>query len=259
MIKLSRIFIALIFAFIINAVLFGISSYANLMLRQPSLTLFLKQGQNFNGGIILENTLDQDLNVSVQSVDSFDNSGKPQKRSSGTMIKLAEKEFIIPPKGIYDLRYSLKVPKNGEGEYWSSIIYSYNAGSIKGPEDMTVNFRMHVEEPVYVKVINTEKRDLLIETFEAIYSESKNIDIKSKIKNTGNIIEEVKASFLILDLQGKILASFKSNMLRAYPGQEYDMNLNKEITLEKGMIKIIGSYDFGGENIKTVEKEIMIN
>lgn len=259
MIKLSKIFVALIFAFLMNAVLFGISSYANLILRQPSLTLFLKQGQNFNGGIILENNSNQDLNVSVQSVDSFDNLGKPQKRSSGTMIKLAEKQFVISSKGIYDLRYSAEVPKNGEGEYWSSIIYSYNAGSIKGPEDMTVNFRMHLEEPVYVKVLSTEKRDLLIETFEAVFSESKNIEIKSKIKNTGNVIEEVKASFLILDLRGKILASFKSNTLRAYPGQEYDMNLNKEIKIEKEKIKIIGSYDFGGENIKAAEKEIIIN
>lgn len=246
-------FIALFYLF------FSGSSFANLMLREPSVNLFLKQGQKFKGGIVLENISSKDLRVSAASVTSFDKNGNPEKRSSSNMLKLDKNSFVIPAKNIYVLRYSVDIPKDANGGYWSSIIYTYYGGSMPGPEGITFNFKMHDEAPVNISVLDTAQKKLAIKKIEAVYSEGITLEIKSSVKNIGNIFEEVKPVFLILDPDGKLLYSLKANTFKAYPSHEYSIDLRKELKIEKGRNKLIGIFDFGADEILTIEKELLIN
>lgn len=253
---LIKIFLSLIFAFIFGFLFSGIS-HANLVLREPSLKLFLSGGQNFNGRIILENNGSEPLLVSAESVSSFDKAGRPEKRSSSKWIKLEESEFVIPPKSIKDLKFVASVPVDAKGGFWSGIMYSYYAGSAKGPEGITLNFKMHIEEPVYVTVLNTLEKKLSVISLDAVYRDG-NLSISSIIKNTGNIFEEINAIFLIEDSEGNIIDSIKNDRLRTYPGEEYNINIERKIDLKNRKTKIIGIFEFEDKNVKTAGKEIII-
>lgn len=235
------------------------TAHANLMLRQPSLKLLLKQGQNFNGGIVLENVSDKPLKVKAEFVDSMDKDGKTVKRACSEWMDLAENEIVIPPNSVKDLRVNIKVPKNVSGGYWTAIVYSYYSGQMKGPEDMVFNIKMHIEMPVNIQIADTVKNDLSFEKTDLSYSAEKALSVKAKVKNTGNSFAEAKLLAVILGPGGNVAEKFVSEKFKLYPDEEKDLSYNKNLSLPKGGYKVVFMLDFDGGEPKTIEKEFAVN
>lgn len=241
------------------AILIAGTADANLMLRQPSLKLLLKQGQAFNAGIVLENVSDKPLKVKAEFVDTLDKDGKAVKRSCSKWMNLVESEFVIAPNSVKDLRLDLKVPQNASGGYWTAIVYSYSKGQVKGPEDMTFNIKMHVEMPVNIQIADTVKNDLYFEKTSINYSPEKVLSIKSNVKNTGNSFTEAKLLTVIFDPKGNVVERLSSEKFKIYPDEEKELSYSKALDLPKGGYKAVFMLDFEGGTLKTIEKEFVVN
>jgi len=250
---------ALLFISIATALFVVGTAHASLMFRQPSLKLMLKQGQSFNGGIVLENVSDKPLKVKAEFVDTIDKDGKAVPRSCSKWIELPESDFVIPPNSIKDLRVNIKVPKNVSGGYWTAIVYSYYNGQMKGPEDMTFNIKMHIEMPVEIQISDTIKNDLSADDIEIACSPEKTLTIKAKVKNTGNSFAEAKLMSMVLGSDGKVADKFISEKFKTYPGDEKELAYNKKIELKSGVYKAVFMLDFDGGELKTIEKEFVVN
>ncbi|MFA5103573.1 MAG: hypothetical protein WC527_00105 [Candidatus Margulisiibacteriota bacterium] len=235
------------------------TSYASLMFRQPSLKLMLKQGQSFNGGIVLENVSDKPLKVHAEFVDTIDKDGKAVPRACSKWIRLPENDFVIPPNSIKDLKLNIKVPKNASGGYWTAIVYSYYNGQMKGPEDMTFNIRMHIEMPINIQISDTVKNDLSADNIEIVYSPEKTLTAKAKVKNTGNSFTEAKLMSVVFGPDGKIADKFISEKFKIYPDEEKELSYSKKLELSKGAYKAVFMLDYEGGELKAIEKEFAVN
>lgn len=240
MIKIYRSMAITAAAAAVLCVIFGTAN-ASLMLRQPSVKLFLAQGQTFSGGIILENVSDKPLEVKTGFADSLDKGGKPVKNACAKWINLADENFVIPAKGMKDLRFTVSVPKDAKGGYWTGLVYTYNYGKIKGPEDITMNVKMNLEEPIEITVSDTIERKLTIENLD-VTSFAGSVEVKVSLKNTGNTFMQVTPKFIIADSTGKVVKTIRSGSFKTYPEREYDMKGGE--TLEKGRYSLIAMFDF---------------
>ena len=234
----------------------GVSS-ASLMLRQPSVDLSLNSGAAFSGGIILENVSSQPLNVKVRMADSADKDGKTITRACSTWIKLSEENFTLPANSIKDLRFTADIPKEAQGGYWTALVYTYDYGKVKGPSGMDVNIKMNIEEPFRIMINGTLKKNLVAEKTEALYN-SGTIEVSSKVKNIGNTFEDVNPTALIVDKDGKVVRTINSHTIKAYPGEEYDIDLRGTLDAPQGKYKVISIFEYGGDKVLTVEKSLAV-
>jgi hypothetical protein len=235
------------------------SAQASLMLRQPSIKMLLKPGETVSNGIVLENASDGPLTVDVQLADTLDSNGKPVKRACADWIKLNETSFTIPAKSIKDLRYSVSVPKDTQGGYWTAIVYSYSGGQMAGPADMTFNIKMHVESPINVLISDTVKNDLSIGKIDVKYSGDKILKMEASIKNVGNCFTDVRPAFVIFDSKGDIVKSLKADTFKIYPDDEKQINYSGALNIPKGKNAVVGIFDFDGDSVKTIKKEFVVN
>lgn len=244
---------------VMAAIFIASTANANLMFRQPSLKLTLKQGQSFNGGIVLENVSDRPLKVKAEFVDTIDKDGKTVKRACSKWMSLAESDFVIPPNSVKDVRINVEVPKDASGGYWTAIVYSYQQGQMKGPEDVTFNIKMHIEMPVNIQISDTVKNDLSASDIRLAYSPEKSLTIKAKIKNTGNSFTEAKMLSVLFGPDGKVADKFNSEKFKIYPDEEKEISYEKKPELKKGRYKAVFMLDFDGGPLKTIEKEFVVN
>ncbi|MCX5749659.1 MAG: hypothetical protein NTZ10_05400 [Candidatus Saganbacteria bacterium] len=224
-----------------------------LLLRQPSIELYLEKGQVFNGGVILENTSDSAIDVTAGMVNSLDKDGKPAKYSCSKWTKIEEEKFSIPPKSIKDLRFRTAVPQDAKGGYSSGLLYSYRTSTVQGPSDITLNINMNIEMPFRVSVKGTADHAMSVKSFDAKCS-SEVLTISSKVKNTGNTFQDVRATFLVLGPDGKLLDTLKAGSFMTYPDEEYNIDYSGKTDLPKGNVKMLGLFDYGADKIKTEEK-----
>jgi hypothetical protein len=231
---------------------------ASLQLRQPSLKLMLDKGQVFYGGIVLENVSGKDLTVKAEAVPALESDGKPSVRSCSDWMLLEDGSFILPAGGIKDLRFKISVPQKAEGGYYSSIVYSYHAGQMQGPDDMTFNIKMHIEMPVNIQISGTVKNDISIKDLGVSYNDNRMVEIASTVVNTGNSFTDVKASYLILSPDGSVVQVFSSGNIKLYPGDERQIPYIGQAKLEKGENTMIGIFDFGGESPMSAQKKLLV-
>ncbi len=248
---------ALLSGLLVFVMVSGIAQ-ADLILRQPSLTLMLEKGQVFNGGIVLENVSGRDLSVKVEPVPALDSGGNPAARSCSDWMLLEDSSFVIPAGGIKDLRFRAAVPENAEGGYYSSIVYSYHAGQMQGPDDMTFNIRMHIEMPVNIQISGTVKNDISVKDLSISYNDNKTVEITSTVVNTGNSFTDVKASYLILSPDRSVARAFSSGNIKMYPGDERQIPYTGQDVLKKGENTVVAVFDFGGESPKSVQKKLLV-
>lgn len=233
------------------------TSQASLFLRQPSVDLFLSKGQVFEGGVILENTSDQPLEVKAAFVDSLDKNGKPVKRSAEKISKLAESKFVIAPKATKDLKFKVTVPESATGSYWSGLMYTYNYGKVKGPSDITLNIKMNIEEPFRITIKNTEDPKLAVQDTNISYLDG-TLNINVKVKDTGNTYFDVRPSIIIIDEAGKVEKKIKSSTFKAYPEEEYGLAYSNKVDLSSGKKTVIVAFDFGEDKIETFSGSIQV-
>lgn len=231
---------------------------ADLMLRQPSLKLTLNKGEVFQGGIVLENVSDKPLSVKAGLADAFDKDGKPASRSCAKWMSLEDESFVIPAGGIKDLRFRIAVPQDVEGGYYSSIMYSYDKGQVQGPEDITLNIKMHIEMPVNIQISGTVKNDISVKELKGECSKDGKIKIVSKVVNTGNSFTDVKATFLVMGPGTSVSKVFSSSNIKMYPGDEKEISYDGTAKPGHRAGAIIGVFDFGGEDPKYVQKKLAV-
>jgi|GEM_PF-2571908 len=222
---------------------FSCAADAALMLRQPSVQLFLKQGQEFSGGIILENVSGAPVTVKTDFADMLDKDGKPVKHACSKWIKLAESEFVIPAKSIKDLRFTAIVPKDARGGYWTGLVYSYYSGKVKGPDDITLNIRMNIEEPIEITVMDTAEKKLSSEKLDVSIS-TEALSIRSTLKNAGNIFMKVNPEYLLVNSEGRVIKALKTSSFKTYPGEKYSMEGTEKIDLPKGRYSLIAIFGY---------------
>ena len=233
------------------------TSQASLFLRQPSVDLYLSKGQVFEGGVMLENNSDKPLEVKAALVDGLDKNGKPVKRSAVKMTKLLQEKFTIAPRSTKDLRFKVTVPENASGSYWSGLVYTYNYGQVKGPSDITLNVKMNLEEPFRFTVKNTEDPKLSVKDTKISYIEGV-LSIDAKVVDTGNTYFDVRPSIIIVDADGKIEKTIKSDTFKAYPEEEYGLAFSNKVDLSRGKKNVIVAFDFGENKIETVSGKIQV-
>jgi len=233
------------------------TSQASLFLRQPSVDLYLSKGQVFEGGVVLDNTSDKELKVKASVVDGLDKEGKPVKQSISKLAKLGQEEFTIPAGGSKDLKFKIEVPSNAQGSYWGGLVYTYHYGQVKGPEDITLNIKMNIEEPFRFTVKGTEAPAIALKDVKMVYNNG-TLNIKVKAVNTGNVYYDVRPSILIIGKNGKIEKKIKSSTFKAYPGEEYPLEYNNEVVFARGAKDVILAFDYGEDKIETVSGKIQV-
>lgn len=232
-------------------------SFAGLMLMQPSVKLFLKQGEKHSGGIILQNISDQPLKINAEFADELDKDMKPVDRACAKWVKLDESEFTIPANGFKDLRYTVDVPLDVKGGYWTGLVYSYDAGKMPSPGQLDMDIKMHIEEPINISIMDTVNNDFLLTSFEANYSGDL-INISAKMNNTGNCFEEITSYFLVYDASGRLAASLKYPAVKIYPDKDKVINVSSKTKLDSGKYRVVCLFDYSYDKLKVEEKGLEV-
>ena len=245
---------------VVFSLLFTSFSEASLMLRQPSVKLSLAQGEKHSGGIILENTADQPLNVKVALSDDPDPKGKTVERACSKWITLQETSFQIAPKSVKDLRYTVVVPKNAKGGYWTGVVYSYFGGTMNPTGDMNVNINMNVEMPINIAVIDTLDNKLTVKDMTYSYDKSnKDLKLAVVLKNDGNVFQTVTSYFVVKDSKGKVIKEDKGPSIKIYPPNEKSFEQKEKIELSKGAYALQAIFDYDHGKVKTIDKVLNID
>ena len=230
---------------------------ANLMLMHPSVKLFLKNGEKFSGGIILQNTASVPLKINAVLADTLDKDMKPIARACAGWIELEETDFVIPANGFKELKYKLTVPDNARGGYWTAIVYSYDAGKMAAPGNMNVGIRMHIESPINISIMDSIEDDIKASSIMPSYEDGQ-VKISATIKDTGNTFEDITSYFMVYNGSGKQVLSLKCPATKIYPDNEKAIEVTSATKLASGSYKVICLFDYGYGKLKTEEKALIV-
>ncbi|MEO0233512.1 MAG: hypothetical protein ABIN35_02710 [candidate division WOR-3 bacterium] len=214
-----------------------------------------------NFTINVQNTTDSTLHVKIYAVDwslDIDNNVKyftagKLKNSCSNWIYVNPQEFNINPNSSEDIRFTLSVPKNVFGDYWSMIFFESTPFNPTGSSMLLVAGRVGCT--IYSTIAGTTVKNGDITGLEF---DKKEYKVKAIFENTGNVHLRVKASMKIFKDE-KMVYQLEIPEQVSLPEIRTTISFPVETQLLKGDYTIKVNIDYGGNELLEGEKKITIN
>jgi len=214
-----------------------------------------------NFTINVQNTTDSILHIKIYTVDwalDIDNNVKyfaagKLKNSCSNWIYVNPQEFNITPNSSQDIRFTLSVPKNVFGDYWSMVFFESTPFNPTGSSILLVSGRVGCT--IYSTIAGTTVKngDIVGLDFD-----KKDYSVKTIFENTGNVHLRIKGVMKILKDE-KII--FQDEILEkvSLPETKTTISFPIKTQLLKGTYTIKVSIDYSGNEILEGEKVIKID
>lgn len=237
------------------------ASAATIRINYPKVELELLPGETYSGEIMTENPTEKDLGLKVYLQDwVYNPAGDGEKTftpvgstplSASAWISFNPAETVVPPFGRAPVRYTIRVPQDAKGGYYSVFFFETVLGVQTDEEGASVLVAGRVGSLFFIDVKGTVDRKGEIKSVEVQPpSGNKPVEIQTVFKNSGNTCVVVGGNFLIMDEEGNIKGRGELNKLYTFPGSEVTGSTQWVGRLEKGTYDVVLTYDMGkGQNV----------
>ena len=257
--------------FLLGLVLWTISDAqaATLRISTPKIELELAPGETYSGEIIAENPTDEDFKMKVYLEDwAYAPGGTGEKKftpvastplSGSKWITFSPTEDTLKPFGRITARYTVTVPKDAKGAYYSVMFFETALGSAFDEEGVSVLVQGRIGALFFIQVKGTVERKGELKSVEIRPPQgNKPMEVLTTFQNTGNVDISLGGNFLIMDSAGKIQARGDLNKIYTFPGSMETGATQWVGRLPKGSYQALLTYDLGkGKNL-VEEKTIAI-
>lgn len=139
-------------------------------------------------------------------------------RSLGTWIKTNIDEKVLEGNEIYDIAYTITLPKDLKGSYWSVIMIE-GADPIKEDVENGVKIDSKVRYAILVVAHagTLENPKIGFEQMKIVPKDSVSQTLHVKLKNNGIFVVPAKLSIEIYDAGGKKIKTAETILRRIYP------------------------------------------
>ena len=269
-ISLRKYFVAFLVVLFLAFLNVSYSEAATIRISTPRVELDLAPGETYSGEIIAENPEDQPIKAKIYVEDwIYAPGGTGEKKfspvastplSASKWITFTPAEDTIKPFGRITARYTVTVPADAKGAYYSVLFFETILGTAKDEEGVNVLVAGRIGALFFVQVKGTVARQGKIQSVEIKNPEgNKPMEILTTFQNSGNVDVTLGGNFLVMDPQGKIRGRGDLNKIYTFPGSTESGKTQWVGRLPKGSYQLLLTYDLGkGKNL-VEERSITIS
>lgn len=218
-------------------------------------------GVTITGKITVRNNGKKEARIMIYNEDLMVSCDKPvdygkinsHERSLGSWIKTNIEEKVLQSNEVYDIMYTLTVPEDRKGSFWSVIMIE-GADPVK--EDVENGVKIDSKVRYAILVIGhaeaVESPKISFEQMKITPKDSVSQALSVKLKNNGIFVVPARLSVEIYDDAGKKLKTVESAPKRVYPEKctEFELVI-KDIPKGKyvGVLIADNGKDLYGANI----------
>lgn len=231
---------------------------------KSKIRLYAKPGQTLNGEILLENNTSEAMSIRAYPQDWYYSSGDGSKEfvpvnatihSCSSWISFSPTDFILPAFGRQKVRYSVKIPPQAGGGYYSVLFFENMIGkapSLEMKQSVGVNLAVRFATLFYIEIEGATERKGELEKLEfkkaALHAP---LLISGDFKNTGNVDIIASGVFAIVDASGRVVGRGKISDLYALPGDKAKIKGIWRESLSGGVYTFVLTMDLGKAGHKT--------
>lgn len=234
---------------------------ANLPFINPAKTrVSIAPGKQYFGEITVENPSDEVKSMRVSLEDWYYTPGgdgtkqfvlaDTLTRSCSGWIKFSPAEFLLPPFGKQRISYSINVPANASGGYYSAMFFETMMGKMGGEQQNTsagINLVVQIASLFYVEVEGTLKKTTLIDNLivERERTNDNLLHIQLNFKNTGNVDITAGGVFNFIDNAGMVYARGEFAKVYTFPGDKGKLLATWKEPIPQGKYDLVLTLDLG--------------
>ena len=257
--------------FIFSAIfLTGYSPFApasTIRISNPKVELELAPGETYSGEITTENPDEEEVKLKVYLEDwVYVAGGSGEKKfspagstplSASKWITYTPSDTKLSPFGKLAARYTVTVPPDAKGAYYSVLFFETILGSAQNEDGVSVLVAGRVGALFLIHVKGTTQREGEVTSVKITPPEgNKPMEIETAFKNSGNVDIALSGNLLIMDQDGTVLGRGDLNKIYTFP-QSSEIRKSQWIgRLPKGPHQVLLTYDLGQG--KTIVKEEVI-
>ncbi len=240
-------------------------SWAGIRIDKPKIRLTIAQGSYDGGEVKVENNGNDPAVVKVYLEDwvyKVQDGGKEfmpkgtSPLSCSNWITFYPADFTVPVGGTQMVRYTVTVPKDAKGGYYSVMFFETGGGELEKLDEqgntMTVKVLNRLGALFYVEPEGTIQKTAELEGLE-ISQNLNRLKVSAHLVNTGNTDVAANGTFNIMDFQGYVYARGAFEDVYTLPKDKVTLNATVPSTnLKAGDYDMLITLDFqnGGNLIK---------
>jgi len=240
-------------------------SWAGIRIDKPKIRLTIAQGSYDGGEVKVENNGNDLAVVKVYLEDwvyKVQDGGKEfmpkgtSPLSCSNWITFYPADFTVPVGGTQMVRYTVTVPKDAKGGYYSVMFFETGGGELEKLDEqgntMTVKVLNRLGALFYVEPEGTIQKTAELEGLE-ISQNLNRLKVSAHLVNTGNTDVAANGTFNIMDFQGYVYARGAFEDVYTLPKDKVTLNATVPSTnLKAGDYDMLITLDFqnGGNLIK---------
>lgn len=234
-------------------------SYISVIAAKPSFAfnitpsrgeIVVEAGGECTGEYSVTNQDDKSVKVKIFA----DNWVIQKGRDATKWLKVSPSEIVIPPKASRVVTYTVKAPKEAEGEYTSSIVFrSLDATPVGDAIDAITQLRL----AIYIVIKGTEVINGEISNLEVLNVDPLRVSIK--IKNDSNVHIRPKGEMVILK-DNEPVNTLKLNTSEGpiFPDAEGEIGPREDMVLEPGDYKAAAKVELTPDIVINKEVEFSV-
>lgn len=245
------------------------SQAATIRINAPKIELELAPGETYTGEILAENPDEGEVETRLYLEDwVYADNGSGEKNftpasstplSASGWINFNPSKEKLPAFGRMTVRYTITVPPDAKGSYYSVLFFETILGNAKDEEGVNVLVAGRIGALFLVQVKGTVNRDGVIKNIVMRNPEgNKPLEIDTTFQNTGNTDITLGGNFLIMDTEGKVLGRGDINKVYTLAGMEATRTTQWIGRLSPGSYQVLLTYDLGKGKTLVEEKTLVI-
>ena len=242
---------------------------ATIRLSSPKVELELAPGETYSGEISAENPADEEIKTRIYLEDwAYSPGGTGEKKfmpmgsaplSASRWITFSPAEDLIKPFGRTTVRYTITVPPDAKGGYYSVLFFETILGSTKDDEGVSVLVAGRIGALFFVQIKGTVEKTGTVEALEIKAPQgNKPVELITTFKNSGNVDITVAGNFLIMDSDGGVQGRGELNKIYTFPGTTEKGSTPWIGRLAKGNYQVLVTYDLGKGQSLVEEKTLTV-
>lgn len=224
-------------------------TFAQVVADRKEIRLAAKPGERASGSFFAVNTSNKEAKVKVYLEDfvykpPFEGLKEPRPldstpHSCGKWVTLSPQEFNLPSKGKKEIQYSINIPQEASGGYYSLIFIEKKPEGTVGNTGIAVKiksgFAIFVETTDKIK--KGELRDIIVDKDK----------IQGYLVNAGNTVLISQGTFHVMDKKNLILdrGEFKKLYLPAAEKASFTVNVPQKVS--PGTYTLFLNFDLEGK------------
>ena len=249
-------------AFLIGlALCFFVASMAEavqvVQIDQPKVRLSILPGNNETGVIKVSNPSSEPKNIKVYLSDWYyipGGDGSKEFKPAGTTklsaagwINFSPAEFTVPPHGIKNVNYTVRVPREARGGHYAILFFE---GLLGEPAEITegvvVPVAVRIGSLFYIEAEGTVDRDVRLENIDISRAfKNKLLKIEADLANQGNVDVTASGTFYIIDGEGMVYGRGKFNQVYTLPDDSARLRASYDKSIPPGSYDLIITLETG--------------